>query len=308
MGLNLRQYAESIRLTDGSTGVRLTDGATGTQLAKLGLPVGSPTELWNVTRPSAVEQVAASYIKAGSEVILTNTLCANRYMLAAHGLEARTAELAEAGALIARRAADAAKSKTGRDVKVFASVGPTGKIVMTEETAEEDLAVAFAQAAEAVAFGGVDAIVLETFNELDELKVALEAVKKAADLPVVACMTFSAGPDKTRTIMGNSPGDLARAAKAGGADAVGANCGTGPENYVKVTEQLKAACDLPLWIKPNAGLPEVGRDGRPVFRMSPAEFASYAPKLVAAGASFLGGCCGTTPAHIEAVRAAIDEL
>ena len=176
---------------------------------------------------------------------------------------------------------------------------------MTEETSTDDLAAAFTQTAEAVAFGGVDAIVLETFNELAELQIALAAVRKATDLPVVACMTFSSGPDKTRTMMGNSPAEFARAAKAGGADAVGANCGAGPEQYVVVTRMLREACDLPLWIKPNAGLPELGRDGRAHFRMGPEEFASYAPKLVAAGAAFLGGCCGTGPAHIRALAAAI---
>ncbi len=305
MAFDLRQYATAVRLSDGSIGVRLTDGATGTQLAKLGLQAGTPTEVWNAVNPSAVEQVARSYIQAGSEVILTNTLCANRFMLAAHGIESRVAELAEAGALIARRAADAAKADRGREVKVFASIGPSGKIVMTEEVSKEDLASAFAQSAEAVAFGGVDAIVLETFNELDELVIALEAVKKTTGLAVVACMTFSSGPDKTRTMMGNSPADLARAAKAGGADAVGANCGTGPEHYVAVARMLRVSCDLPLWIKPNAGLPELGRDGQAYFRMGPEEFASYAPKLVAAGANFLGGCCGTTPAHIEALAAVL---
>jgi methionine synthase I (cobalamin-dependent) len=304
MAFDLKHYATSLRLTDGSIGVRLTDGATGTQLAALGLPGGTPSEVWNAVNPSAVEKVARSYIEAGSEVILTNTLCANRFILAAHGIESRVAELAEAGAIIARRAADASKAQ-GREIKVFASIGPSGKIVMTEEVSKDDLAAAFAQAAEAVAFGGVDAIVLETFNELDELKIALEAVKKAAALPVVACMTFSSGPDKTRTMMGNSPADLARAAKAGGADAIGANCGTGPENYVAVTKMLREACDLPLWVKPNAGLPELGRDGRSHFRMGPEEFASYGPKLVAAGAGFLGGCCGTTPDHIKALATAI---
>jgi methionine synthase I (cobalamin-dependent) len=238
-------------------------------------------------------------------VILTNTLCANRFMLGLHGIESRTSELAEAGALLARRAAEAAKDELGREVKVFASIGPTGKIVMTEETPPEELAAAFAQTAEAVAFGGVDAIVLETFNELAELEIALAAVKKATGLPVVACMTFSSGPDKTRTMMGDSPSQLARAAKLGGADAVGANCGAGPQQYVVVTRMLREACDLPLWAKPNAGLPQAGRDGRPVFRMGPAEFASYAPQLIAAGAAFLGGCCGTTPAHIEALAKAI---
>ncbi|MFA6135516.1 MAG: homocysteine S-methyltransferase family protein [Phycisphaerae bacterium] len=296
MALNLREYVGT---------VRVTDGATGTQLAKLGLSAGSASELWNVTNPSAVEQVARNYIKAGSDIVLTNTLCANRYMMSAHGLTGRTAELAEAGVLVARRAAAAA---AGRDVKVFASLGPTGKIVMTEEVKAEDLLAAFAESAEALAFGGADAIVIETFNELEEARLALQACKCATDLPVIVCMTFASGPDKTRTMMGNSPQELAKMAKAGGADAIGANCGAGPETYVKVAQMLRDASDLPIWIKPNAGLPTVGKDGKTHFPMAPAEFASYVPALLAAGANFIGGCCGTGPGHIEALRAEVDKL
>jgi methionine synthase I (cobalamin-dependent) len=286
--------------------VRVTDGATGTQLHKQGLTPGTPTELWNADNPSAVEKVAADYIRAGSEIVLTNTLCANRFMLGQQGAGSRVAELAEAGSRIARRAADAAKS-AGKEVLVFGSIGPSGKIVLTEEVPVEELSAAFAESAEAIAWGGADAIVLETFNELDELTIALEAVKKAADLPVVACMTFSSGPEKTHTMMGNSPADLAAAARKHGAEAVGANCGVGPDNYVKVARLLREASDLPIWIKPNAGVPTLGRDGLPHFPMTPREFASYVPALIDAGANFLGGCCGTGPAHIEAVRKVVDE-
>ena len=297
MALNLKSLAAK---------VRVTDGATGTQLHKQGLTPGTPTELWNTENPAAVQRVAADYIRAGSEIILTNTFGANRVILAQHGAAKRAAELAEAGARIARAAADAAKAM-GKDVLVFGSIGPSGKIVMTEEVGREELLTAFAEAAEAIAWGGADAIVLETFNELDELVIAIDAVKGACDLPVVASMTFSSGPDKTHTMMGNSPANLAAAARKHGADAVGANCGVGPDNYVAVAAMLRAACDLPIWIKPNAGVPTVGRDGRGVFPMKPREFASFVPALIAAGTNFIGGCCGTGPGYIEALRAAVDK-
>jgi methionine synthase I (cobalamin-dependent) len=298
MALNLNSLAAK---------VRVTDGATGTRLHKQGLTPGTPTELWNTDNPAAVQRVASDYIRAGSEIILTNTFGANRIILAQHGAANRTAELAEAGARIARRAADAAKS-TGKDVLVFGSIGPSGKIVMTEEVGRDELLAAFAESAEAIAWGGADTIVLETFNELDELVIAIDAVKGACNLPVVASMTFSSGPDKTHTMMGNSPADLAAAARKHGADAVGANCGVGPDNYVRVAALLRSACDLPIWIKPNAGVPTVGRDGRPLFPMKPQEFASFVPAMIAAGANFIGGCCGTGPGHIEALRAAVDKL
>jgi len=298
MALDSAEYAKR---------VRLTDGAWGTQLQKKGLSPGSAPELWNAEKPAAVAAVAEGYVRAGSEVILTNTFGANRFVLAAHGLAGRAAELAEKGALLSRQAADAAKA-AGRDVKVFASIGPTGKIVMMEEVPKEDIAAAFAETAEAVAFGGADAIVLESFGELEELRIALEAAKKATDLPVVLSMTFASGADKTRTMMGNSPGQLAALAKAGGAAAVGANCGVGPDNYVRVAAMLHKETDLPIWIKPNAGLPTVGADGRTSFPMGPKDFAGFLPKLIAAGAKFIGGCCGTTPAHIEALREALNKL
>ena len=280
--------------------VRVIDGAWGTQLQERGLPAGSCPELWNVENAEAVEAVGRSYVEAGSDVILTNTFGGNQFILANHGVGERAAELCEAGVRISRRAA-------GSEAKVFASIGPSGKVVMMDEVPTDDLEMAFAQAATALSHGEADAIVLETFNELDELEIALKAVKKTTNLPVVASMTFSSGPDGTNTMMGNTPGDLARTAVEYGADAVGANCGVGPDNYVKVAELLRAATRLPIWIKPNAGLPEIARDGQTVFPMGPDEFASYVPKLIAAGANFIGGCCGTTPDHIRALRAAVDK-
>ncbi|MCK4601820.1 MAG: homocysteine S-methyltransferase family protein [Phycisphaerae bacterium] len=290
MTFDLKSFAAS---------VRVTDGAWGTELQRLGLPAGAPPELWNADKPDVVAAVAASYVEAGSDVIITNTFGANRFILGQHRAGQRVVELAEAGAAISRKAA-------GEAVKVFASIGPTGKIVMMGDVAQEDLAAAFAEAATALARGGADAIVLETFNELDEARIALDAVRQAVDLPVAVSMTFASGPEGTSTMMGNSPAELAQMAESGGAAAVGANCGTGPDNYVKVAELLRAATDLPIWIKPNAGLPQIV-EGKTTFPMGPEEFAAFVPKLIAAGANFIGGCCGTGPAHIRAVRAAADK-
>jgi methionine synthase I (cobalamin-dependent) len=291
MSLDLREFGRS---------VRVLDGAWGTQLQARGLPAGACPERWNTEHPEAVEAVARGYVEAGSDVILTNTFGGNRFVLAAHDEAGRAAELCEAGAAISRRAA-------GEAVKVFGSIGPTGKIVMTGEVAEDRLAAAFAEAAEALAWGGADAFILETFNELAEARIALRAVREAAaELPVVVSMTFASGPEKSRTMMGNSPAELAGMAEAEGAAAVGANCGVGPDNYVGVARLLAEATDLPVWIKANAGLPEMVR-GRVRYPMGPEQFAGAVPALIEAGARFIGGCCGTGPDHVRAIRKAVEE-
>ncbi len=292
MSLDIRSFTEKLRVTD---------GAWGTQLQALGLPPGNPPEIWNASSPASVEKVAAGYVQAGSDVIITNTFGANKFVLDSHGAADRVAALAEAGARISLKAVE------GTDVKVFGSIGPTGKIVMMGDVSPDELGAAFTEAAEALQWGGVDAIVLETFNELDEARIALEAVKSACQLPVILSMTFASGADGTSTMMGNSPADLAKLAGKYGADGIGANCGTGPENYVKVARMFREVTDLPLWIKANAGLPELVK-GKTTFPMGPEEFASFVPQLAEAGANFIGGCCGTTPDHIRRVREAVDGL
>ncbi len=279
--------------------VLVTDGAWGTQLQAHGLPAGACPDAWNQDNPAAVEAVARSYVGAGSQVILTNTFRSNPFPLA-HWGRSDAADLAEAGAAISRKAA-------GEGVKVFGSIGPTGKIVMMGDVPAEALTQAFSVQAAALARGGVDAILCETFTELAEAELAIRAAREATDLPVVITMTFDSGPDKTSTMMGVTPADLAAKAAELGAQAVGANCGAGPENYVKVAALFRAATDLPVWIKPNAGLPVI-EGGKTVFPMGPEEFAGFARALADAGANLMGGCCGTTPDHIRALRAAIDSL
>jgi 5-methyltetrahydrofolate--homocysteine methyltransferase len=270
----------------------VTDGAWGTQLQARGLQPGECPDAWNLLAAERVEAVARAYVEAGSQVILTNTFRANRLTLAGHGLAEKTAEINRAGAAISRRAAE------GR-ARVFASIGPSGKLLMTGETTEAELRAAFAEQAQALAEGGAEAILIETMSDLAEARLALEAARETG-LAVVVSMVFDSGRNKDRTMMGATPEQAARELTEAGADAVGANCGSGIAAYIPICRRLRAATDRPLWIKPNAGLPEL-IEGRTVYRTTPEEFASYVPALIEAGASFIGGCCGTGPEFIRKI-------
>jgi len=268
----------------------VSDGAWGTELQKRGLGRGDCAEGWNLDHPDRVREVAESYVVAGSEVILTNTFGGNRFALERHGLAEHVTEVNEAGATISRAAA-------GESVLVAGSVGPTGKLLMMGEVSAEEVRAAFDAQVEALRAGGVDLICVETMSDVEEALLAVEAAKSAG-LPVVACMTYDSGPDKTRTMMGLEPAQTVPRLLAAGADVVGANCGLGIEGYARVCELIRAQTDGPVWIKPNAGLPE--RDGgQTVYRQSPEEFCSFVPALLNAGATVVGGCCGTTPEHIR---------
>ena len=274
----------------------ITDGAWGTQLQAQGLGAGECPDAWNLTHAGRVETVARAYVEAGSQVILTNTFGANRLRLAAHGLGDRTLEINRAGARISRRAA-------GDRVKVFASIGPTGRLLAMGETNEAELRAVFEEQARALAAEGVDALLLETFADLDEIRAAIAAAK-ATGLPVVASLVFDSGPARDRTMMGATPEQAAAAVIAAGADAVGANCGNGIDGFIPICRRLRAATDRPLWLKANAGLPEIV-EGQTVYRTSPEYFAARTLDLVTAGATFVGGCCGTSPAFITAIRQAL---
>jgi len=279
------------QLLDGAFAI--SDGAWGTEFQKRGLPPSSRAELWNVERPEVVLEVASSYVQAGSEVLLTNTFGANRLALERHGLAARAAELSEAGARLSRRpAADRAL--------VFGSIGPSGRLVMMGNVTASELYEAFREQAAALERGGVDGIVVETMSALDELIAAVRAVKENTSLPVVACMTYDSGKDGTRTMMGVAPAQAVAALEPLGVEIHGANCGVGIERYVEVCRQLRQATARPLWIKPNAGMPELAGD-RTVYRQSPGAFAAFLGPLRDAGATIVGGCCGTNPDFIRAL-------
>jgi 5-methyltetrahydrofolate--homocysteine methyltransferase len=271
----------------------VTDGAWGTELQARGLAMGEFPDVWNLLHPQRVAEVAQAYVEAGSRVILTNTFGANRLRLAGHDLAERVSEINRRGVEISRGAAD------GRAL-VFASIGPTGKLLITGETTEAELQAAFEEQAAALAEAGANALVVETMADLAEAAIAVRAAHKTG-LPVVACMVFDSGKDKDRTAMGTTVEQAVKGLLAAGADVVGANCGQGITGFVHICRRLRAATNEPVWIKANAGLPELV-NGRSVYRTTPETFAQSIPDLIAAGANFVGGCCGTNPFFIRAVQ------
>jgi methionine synthase I (cobalamin-dependent) len=270
----------------------LTDGAWGTQLQARGLAVGEFPDAWNLTHPDQVGEVAQAYVEAGSRVILTNTFGANRFRLGEQGASLSVGELNRRGVAISRKAA-------GSHSLVFASIGPTGKLLMNGDTTPTELRTAFAEQAQALAQAGADALVVETMSDLDEAELAVQAAHETG-LPVVGCMVFDAGKEKDRTMMGNTPEQVAERLAAAGADVIGTNCGQGIAGFLPLCRRLRAATQLPIWIKANAGLP-VMVHGHVEYQVRPEEFAAHIPELIRQGASFVGGCCGTDPKFIAAV-------
>jgi 5-methyltetrahydrofolate--homocysteine methyltransferase len=277
----------------------VSDGAWGTELQARGLGVGEIPDAWNLSRPERVAEVAGAYVNAGSQVILTNTFGANRIRLGDHFLADRAVEINRAGVEISRRAA------AGR-ARVFASIGPTGKLLMYGETSAAKMEAAFQEQANALAQAGADGIVVETMSDLAEAQCAVAAAR-ATGLPVVACMAFNSGKDKDRTMMGTTPEQAAETLTAAGADVIGANCGQGISGFAALCRRLRAASDRPIWLKPNAGLPQIV-SGRAKYTTTPEEFARQVPELIEAGASFVGGCCGTSPDFIKAVCQSIGKI
>ncbi len=274
----------------------VTDGAWGTELQRFGLEPGAPADLWNLAHPERVRAVAAGYVEAGSRVILTNTFRANRIALSAHGAADRTVEINRAGVRLSREAAAGTAA-------VFASAGPTGKLLVSGDVTEDELRAAFAEQMEALAEAGPDAILLETFADLTEAAIALEAAR-ATGLPVIVSFVFDSGRNGDRTMMGVTPEKAAHAVEAAGASAAGANCGRGIAGYIDICARMRAATSLPIWMKPNAGLPEIA-DGKASYLTSASDFAGRVPDLVRAGANFVGGCCGSNPEFIAATVQAL---
>ena len=264
----------------------LLDGGWGTELQRRGLALGMCSDAWNLSHPDEVLAVAKAYIEAGSRAILTNTFQANRFALRRLGLADEVGRINEAGVRIAREAA-------GTKVRVIGSIGPVG-------APDNGAARAFAEQAEALAEGGADALIVETCLGLDQARVAVRAAL-ATGLPVAASFHFQAGDAGPVALDGSTPAEVARAMVEAGADAVGANCGGGIAEFPDVCERLASACDLPIWIKPNAGLPTI-EGGRAAYPEGPETFAATLPDLLRAGARFVGGCCGTDPRFIRALR------
>ncbi|MFA6473233.1 MAG: homocysteine S-methyltransferase family protein [Candidatus Latescibacterota bacterium] len=280
--------------------ILVSDGAWGTEMAKHGLQPGECPELLNAEKPEVIRAIARSYVEAGSDIIITNTFGGSPQKLSKYGLENRTEELNEKGARIS---VEAAQGK----LLVFASIGSTGEFLEPLGTMKEvDLIKSFSRQVKAFKAAGVDGVVIETMTDLGETLCALKAVKENSNLPAVCSMTFDKGAKGYATMMGIKPEQAIDILEESRADVVGANCGSGIENIIEVTAIMRERSCLPLWMKPNAGLPELV-NGQTVYRQSPSQMASRISDLLGAGAGIVGGCCGTTPEHIKQIRQAVDK-
>jgi 5-methyltetrahydrofolate--homocysteine methyltransferase len=281
--------------------ILLSDGAWGTFLYQKGLKPGECPERWCLEHFPDVRDIAKSYIDAGADMVETNSFGGTRIKLKSYGLDGETAAINEAAARASREAAG--------DKLVIASMGPTGKLLIMEEVTEEELYDTFREQAVALEKGGVDAICIETMMDKDEASIAVRAAKENTNCEIICTFTF----DKTvsgdyRTMMGTTPTEAASAVLEAGADIIGTNCGNGMERMIEIVRELRGAYpDKPILVHANAGLPEMV-DGENVYPETPEFMASLVPEIVEAGANIVGGCCGTTPAHITAMRRAVDAL
>ncbi len=282
--------------------VLVSDGAWGTQMYRRGLRSGDCPELWNIERPADILAIAAGYVEAGAHMIETNSLGGTAIQLQRFGLDGRAAEINEAAAALSRQAA-------GGEIWVIASVGTTGKMLIAEEVTEDELYETYKEQVIALEKGGADALCLETMIDVDEAVIAIRAAKENTHCEIICTFTFEQTTrGDYRTLMGISPADASAAAIKAGADIIGTNCGNGSERMVEIVREIRAAFPAaPILVQANAGLPQ-HIDGVDVFPETPEFMAGLVPALVAAGANIIGGCCGTTPAHIRAIRQAVDQL
>jgi 5-methyltetrahydrofolate--homocysteine methyltransferase len=280
----------------------VADGAMGTELQRAGLPLGEGGEAWNLQHADRVAAVHAAYADAGCDIILTNTFGATRWILERHGLDGRLDDVNRAAARIARSAAGGARF-------VLGDLGPTGQLLAPLGA----LSIAELQAdatkrARALLDEGVDGLICETLTSIDEAAVVVEAARVAGAACVIASFAFDRRPNgRVRTMMGAGPDEAARCARDAGASLVGLNCGTHLDlgDCARLAAELAAASGLPVMVQPNAGQPRL-EDARAVYDMSPEAFAEGMDEVLSAGAAVVGGCCGTRPAHIRALRGLVD--
>ncbi len=282
------------------------DGAMGTMLHAKGIPFDECFDALNIRQPALVADVHRQYLEAGAQILLTNTFGANRFRLAEHGLEEQVANINKAGVELARRAVLAAFKEN--EVLVAGDIGPLGvRIAPFGRVSQEEARAAFREQIQALVEAGVDLLVIETMVSLDEAHQAFLAAREVAPhLPVVVSMTYTRDD---RTLLGETPAQVARQLRDWGVDILGANCSGGPAQLLRVLKAMRKAVPEALyWIKPNAGWPERLPGGRILYPATPDYFGDYARQFTQWGARFIGGCCGTTPEHIRAIAKTLQTI
>ncbi len=276
-----------------SDGAVILDGATGSNLRASGMPVGVCTEQWVLENPEILKNLQRAYVEAGSQIVFAPSFSANRLSLSMYGLEDKLPEMNRALVQLSRDA-------VGGKAFVAGDMATCGKPVDVEGGVRyEELIEVYREQAQLLVDAGVDLIGLETMMGVTECSAAIEAIRSVCDLPVMCTLTL----DAVGAAYFDGDAELAaQTLPALGADAIGVNCGQGPELYVSVIQRMRAHTDLPLIAKPNAGLPVIQSDGSAVYGMSPGKFAREMQQLKKAGAGILGGCCGTTPEHIRMLK------
>jgi 5-methyltetrahydrofolate--homocysteine methyltransferase len=280
-------------------GILVADGATGTNLQKVGLLAGMHPEAWVIESPEKILALEQSFVDAGSDLILTCTFGGTRLRFKNTPYADRMPEVNCKAVELARKAAS---SRTG--VLVGGSMGPVGGLMKPYgPLTVEEVTAAYAEQAKALTEAGVDVLVIETQFSLEEAKAALEAARQAGDLPVVVSFSYDRG---TRTMMGVKPEQVVKTFQPLGVAVIGANCGTTLENMETIIKEYAAAAPgMPLWAKPNAGLPVMDENNNAVYTVTPEQMGAFAQKFVAAGARVVGGCCGSTPGHIAGIVKAV---
>lgn len=277
----------------------------GTQLQAAGLEPGGCGEAWNVTHPERILAIQRRYVEAGADCLTTNTFGGCRIMLRRHGHGDDVEAINRAGGRIAREAFG------DRPGFVLGDIGPFGAMAPYGEVDPDEVRQAFAEQARALVSGGVDAIIVETQTSLDELGLGIDAARDAGAPCTIASLAFDVSPDGDlfRTMMGVAPEEAAAFAKEHGADVVGLNCGTGIDmaRAREIVGLYRSACDLMTMVQPNAGLP-VLENLKAVYKQTPGQMVDGVPELLEAGAGIVGGCCGSTPEHIRALRGAVDRF
>ncbi|MCK4401924.1 homocysteine S-methyltransferase family protein [bacterium] len=280
--------------------ILVSDGAMGTMLQDKGLKAGGCPEEWNITHPREVKAIAEAYLKAGSDIVLTNTFGGSRFKLAKFDLEAKVTEFNKAGVALAKKA-----TVQYRGI-VAASIGPTGKFMQPLGTVTEgEMYDVFREQILAQIQGGADAICIETMTSLEEISIAVKVVKENTAVPVIGTMTFDKGMQGYKTMMGVGIKEAVLGLEKEGVDIIGTNCGNGIGPMVDIVREMKKYSSKPILVHANAGVPEL-IDGKTCFRETPQDMAKKVSELINAGVNIIGGCCGTTPEHIRAIRNAVD--